>query len=115
MGSALATVLLGQRYPLGNSLFWGETVPVSHSAGWIHESGRRMPRSVAGDESAMIAELKYPGLEPMNWKKTLEQMESLLDESEQASDVPGHGSQKDNNTSDSLRSDHKFQAGIWLM
>jgi site-specific recombinase XerD len=40
----------------------------------------------------LIAELKYPELEPMQRKKTLEQMERLLDESEQASDMPGQSS-----------------------
>lgn len=40
----------------------------------------------------LIAELKYPELEPKQRKKILEQMESLLDESEEASDTSGQSS-----------------------
>jgi site-specific recombinase XerD len=40
----------------------------------------------------LIAELKYPELEPQQRKKILEQMENLLDESEEASDMPGQSS-----------------------
>jgi hypothetical protein len=40
----------------------------------------------------MIAELKYPELEPEQRKVILEQMESLLDKSEEASDTPGQSS-----------------------
>jgi len=40
----------------------------------------------------LIAELKYPKLEPKQRKKILEQMESLLDESEEASETPGQSS-----------------------
>ena len=40
----------------------------------------------------LIAELKYPELEPKQRKKILEQMESLLDESEQDVDTPGQSS-----------------------
>lgn len=35
----------------------------------------------------LIAELKYPGLEPMQRKEILEQMESILDASEQDIDA----------------------------
>lgn len=40
----------------------------------------------------LIAELKYPKLEPKQRKGILEQMESILDESEQDSAVPGQSS-----------------------
>jgi site-specific recombinase XerD len=40
----------------------------------------------------LIAELKYPELEPKQRKKILEQMESLLDESGEASDTSGQSS-----------------------
>jgi hypothetical protein len=39
----------------------------------------------------LIAELKYPGLEPMQRKEILEQMESILDESEQNIDTSEQG------------------------
>ena len=39
----------------------------------------------------LIAELKYPGLEPMQRKEILEQMESVLDESEQDIDTSEQG------------------------
>jgi len=56
----------------------------------------------------LIAELKYPELEPKQRKRILEQMESLLDEAEQASDTPGQSSEKESNTSDSLRPDPRI-------
>jgi hypothetical protein len=37
----------------------------------------------------LIAELKYPELEPKQRKTILEQMESLLNDSEEASETPG--------------------------
>jgi integrase/recombinase XerD len=40
----------------------------------------------------LIAELKYPGLEPMQRKEILEQMESILDKSEQDNEAQGGGS-----------------------
>jgi site-specific recombinase XerD len=40
----------------------------------------------------LIAELKYPGLEPMQRKEILEQMESILDKSERDNEAQGGGS-----------------------
>ena len=56
----------------------------------------------------LIAELKYPELEPKQRKRILEQMESLLDEAEQASDTPGQDSETESNTSDPLRPDSRI-------
>ncbi len=40
----------------------------------------------------LIAELKYPELEPKQRKEILEQMESLLDKSEEATETAGQNS-----------------------